>query len=157
MPVDLDMQITNLKELEREFKKDVRSIQRELTKETGKIARNLDKEIKNLVRAEMLSYGYKPSGVEEMLKGIRVYHIKGRGVNIYARIKVTFLGAGNWVNAHLGEHKERYTETGIPSYRGKLKPEALDLDGYVDREAPRLQEIAERITKRILELKTTRI
>lgn len=152
MPVDIDMQITNLKEIEAAFKKDVRSIQRELTKETGKIARDIEKEIKTLVRADMLSHGYKSDGVDEMLSGIRVYHIKGRGVNIYARIKVIFLGAGNWVNAHLGEHTDR-SQYSTGKSTGRLKPNALNLDVYVDREAPKLQEVAERIAKRILELK----
>ena len=151
----LDIQISNLKDLERAFVKDVRSIQRELTTSTRKVARDLEKEIRTLVRAEMLSYGYKPEGVEEMLTGIRVYHIRGKGKRIYARIKVIFLGAGDWVNAHLGEHTNR-TQYSTGRSTGRLKPNKLNLDVYVDRESPKLKEIAERIMKRILELKGPR-
>ena len=152
MPIGIDTQIINLKELERSFKKDVRKIQRELTKEAGAIGRNLDTEIRALVRSDLLSHGYSSNGIDHILEGIRVDQYTGKGVRIYTRIRVTLKGGG-WANAHLGEHHPRYTKEGIPQYTGTLKPDKLNLDLYADRTAPKLQEIAERITKKILELK----
>ena len=153
MPVGIDMQITNLKALERAWKKDVKKIQRELTKEAGFIGGSLDREIRGLVRSELLSYGYSSNGIDRILDGIRVLQYAGKGIRIYSRVKVTLQGGG-WANVHLGAHTDRTKKNTSGASTGRLKPDRLNLDVYVDRTAPKFKEIAERITKRVLELKT---
>ena len=131
----------------------MRKIQRLLNKEAEGVGRDLDQQIRALVRADLLSHGYSSNSIDEILGGIRVYQYKGTRNNVYSRIKVTLLGGG-WANVHLGRHTDRTKKNTTGASTGRLKPEALNLDVYVGRTAPKFQEIAERITKRVLELKT---
>ena len=153
MPVSLDQEVINLKQLEREFKKSVRAINRDLQKEFIAYGKDLTREVYAIVRADLRSHGYSSETTERVLDGIRIRVYKGKGINVYARAEINAHSQGI-SNIFLGEHKERFTDAG--EYRGKLKPERLDLNFIANRDQPKIQAIAERITKRVLELEVVR-
>ena len=151
MPVGLDIQLSNLKSLERAWKKDIRTIQHVLDREAEGVGKMLERDVKNLVRADLLSHGYGSDIIDEILDGITVLQYKAKGARLYARIKVTLVGGG-WANAHLGEHTDREQRTTGKS-TGRLKPDKLNLDVFLDRTAPQFAEAVEKIAARILDLK----
>lgn len=144
MPAVLNIRGVNIKAIEDAYKKDITEIQVQMKREALKLAKRMERDIRNLVKVDLLSHGYQ--GIESILDGIQVKEYTGRGNKIYVRVRVSLTGLAK---IHLGQHRERFHHSGKST--GTLKPSRLNLDAYLDREAPKLQALTERITAKILD------
>lgn len=152
MPVLLEQRVVNLKELEREFNKTVPAINRALNSEFLSYSKRVTLEIQSIVRNDLLKYNYSGNAIDKILKGLSVKTSTSKGNKVFARVTISV--NGRLARIHLGEHKERFTQDGLS--RGTLKPDRLNLANICRRDEPKIQEIAERVTKKVLELKRVR-